>query len=104
MAERTVVWTQTAVTQRREILKYWAKRNGSLRYPQKLIKLIKRRVEVIARNPLAFIETTYPGTRVSALGHFSIFYKVTEQNLIITAFWDNRQDPKVLYEILTQQN
>lgn len=79
MVERTVGWTQTAVNQRREILKYWAKRNESLRYPEKLIQLIKRRVEVIAKNPSAFKETTYPETRVSAMGHFSIFYKVKDQ-------------------------
>ncbi len=40
MAKRTVVWTETAVRQRREILKYWVKRNGSIIYAEKLIKLI----------------------------------------------------------------
>ncbi len=39
MAKRTVVWSATAVKQRREILKYWTKRNGSTDYAEKLIKL-----------------------------------------------------------------
>ena len=30
MAERAVVWTETAARQRREILKYWTKRSGGL--------------------------------------------------------------------------
>lgn len=34
------------------------------------------------------------------MGHFSILYKLTESQLIITAFWDNRQDPKKLVEII----
>jgi hypothetical protein len=34
------------------------------------------------------------------MGHFSIFYKLTNDKLIVTAFWDNRQDPKDLIELL----
>jgi hypothetical protein len=37
------------------------------------------------------------------MGHFSIFYKVTEKHLIITAFWDNRQDPKKLLELIEEE-
>lgn len=33
---------------------------------------------------------------MSAMGHFSIFYKYNHTAIIIIAFWDNRQDPKVL--------
>ena len=39
MAKRTVVWTETAAQQRRHILKYWVKRNGTTTYAEKLIKL-----------------------------------------------------------------
>ena len=48
--------------------------------------------------------TDYPETRESAMGHFSIFYKVTDKLLIVTAFWDNRQDPKKLLKMLTDKN
>jgi hypothetical protein len=34
------------------------------------------------------------------MGHFSILYKLTEDRLIITSFWDNRQDPKKLIDII----
>ena len=34
------------------------------------------------------------------MGHFSILYKLAEEKLIITAFWDNRQDPKKLLELI----
>lgn len=96
MAERTIVWTDTAARQRRAILKYWTKRNGSTTYAEKLIKLIADRTSIILEHPLSFKLTTYPETRVSAMGHFSVFYKVAKDKLIITAFWDNRQDPKSL--------
>jgi hypothetical protein len=39
MAERIVIWTETAARQRRDVLKYWSKRNGSTTYAEKLIHL-----------------------------------------------------------------
>jgi plasmid stabilization system protein ParE len=100
MAERIVVWTETASRQRREILKYWTKRNGSTKYAEKLIRITKNRINVILANPLTFKKAEYPDTREAALGHFSIYYKITENQLIITAFWDNRQEPKKLLKLI----
>ena len=104
MAKRTVVWTETAVRQRREILKYWVKRNGTKTYAEKLIKLTAEQIKVIQSNPKLFKKVDFEDTHVSALGHFSIFYKFNKDSLIITAFWDNRQDPKKLLEVLSKTN
>ncbi|MBS1532825.1 MAG: type II toxin-antitoxin system RelE/ParE family toxin [Bacteroidetes bacterium] len=100
MAKRKVVWTETAAKQRREILRYWTSRNGSTTYAEKLIKLISKRVKAILDQPEGFPVTIFPGTRISAMGHFSILYKITEDQLTVTAFWDNRQDPAKLLEII----
>lgn len=102
MAKRTVVWTETAARQRREILKYWVKRNGTTTYAEKLIKLTAEQIKIILSNPELFKKTNFPETHVSVLGHFSIFYKTTKDTLIITAFWDNRQDPKKLLKLLNK--
>ncbi len=102
MAKRTVIWTATAVRQRREILKYWTKRNGSTIYAEKLIRLTAKQIKAILNHPDSFKLSEYPGTRESAIGHFSIYYKTTSQYLIITAFWDNRQDSKSLLDLLTK--
>ena len=103
MAKRTVVWTETAARQRREILKYWTKRNGSTVYAEKLIRLTAKQTKTILKHPELFKFSEYPETRESALGHFSIYYKVTRTQIIITAFWDNRQDPKSLLDLLIKQ-
>lgn len=100
MAKRTVVWTETAARQRRGILKYWTKRNGSTTYAEKLIRLTARQIKTILNHPESFKLSGYPETRESAMGYFSIYYKTTRDQLIITAFWDNRQDPKTLLELL----
>jgi plasmid stabilization system protein ParE len=103
MVKRSVVWTETAARQRREVLKYWTKRNGSTVFAEKLIELIRDRIKIILKHPESFKSVNYPNTRESAMGHFSIFYKVTADHLIITAFWDNRQDPRKLLKQLTKQ-
>lgn len=100
MAERIVVWTETAAKQRREILKYWTKRNSSTKYAEKLIRITKNRINTILTNPLASKKADYPETREAALGHFSIYYQISENKLIITAFWDNRQDPNELLKLI----
>lgn len=104
MVKRTVVWTETAVRQRRAILDYWTKRNGSKIYAEKLIRLTANQIQIILSYPELFKSTTYANTRESAMGHFSIYYKVTRQKLIVTAFWDNRQDPKKLLDIIRREN
>lgn len=101
MAKRTVIWTATAARQRREVFRYWTKRNGSTRYAEKLIQFTARHIQVIISHPESFKLTTYPDTRESAMGHFSIYYKLTNESLIITAFWDHRQDPKALLEVIS---
>ena len=98
MAKRIIVWTDTAVKQRREVLKYWTVKNSSSIYAEKLIRLIRERLNIISKNPKVFKLSTFQNVRVSSLGHFSIYYKFTEQELIVVAFWDNRQDPKKLLE------
>ena len=47
MAKKFVVWTETAIKQRREILKYWTKRNGSTVFAEKLIRLIAKQINLL---------------------------------------------------------
>ncbi|WP_166920029.1 type II toxin-antitoxin system RelE/ParE family toxin [Flavobacterium poyangense] len=95
-----IKWTATAVLQRRKILIYWTKRNKSTSYSRKLIVEISNRTLFLANNPETFIQTTISDIRTSTLGHYNIFYKTTSDELIIMAFWDNRQNPKVLKKLL----
>ena len=104
MAKKIVVWTATAVYQRRAIFKFWTLRNGSTIYAEKLIKLIAKQIKIIQNHQESFKNSEFPDTRESALGHFSIYYKITSEKLIITAFWDNRQDPKSLFKLLESKN
>ena len=100
MAERKVIWTETAARQRRYILEYWLNRNKLSTYSVKLLRLSNEKANRIASDPMIYKTSEFPDTRVAAMGHFSLFYKTTDEAVIITAFWDNRQDPKKLLELL----
>lgn len=102
MAKKSVTWTQTAIRQRRDILKYWNERNHSSTYAEKLVLLIKDRVNFIVENPDAGKLTSHLDTREAAMGNFSIYYKITESTIYIIAFWDNRQDPDKLAKKLLE--
>ena len=100
MATKLVVWTRTAVLQRRKILEYWTLRNKSTTYAEKLIVLIRERIDLISENPLAGKKTNHSKTREAAMGNFSIYYQLRRNRIYIMAFWDNRQDPQKLIDIL----
>ena len=100
MAKRNVIWTRTADIQFVGILEYWVKRNKSNTYSKKLVKLVSERTKQIADKPLIYKATDFKDVRVASMGNFSIYYKVADKEITITAFWDNRQNPKKLLEIL----
>ena len=96
MAKRKVIWTETSRRQRRFVLEYWLHRNGAPDFSIRLLKIISDRVKIIAKYPNSFRLSQFKDTRVSVFGHYSIFYKITDTQIIITGFWDNRQDPEGL--------
>ena len=100
MAKKSIVWTETAAKQRRFVLEYWNENNGSTTYSEKLIIEIRKRLDTIASFPKSGRKADFPKTYVSSLGHYSIFYQILKSKIIITGFWDNRQDPRKLRDLL----
>lgn len=62
-----IIWTNTAVNQRRKILNYWNKRNKSKTYSRKLVTEITQRVKFLVNNPEIYVKTTFPDIRFSTL-------------------------------------
>ncbi|MBK5210209.1 MAG: type II toxin-antitoxin system RelE/ParE family toxin [Flavobacteriaceae bacterium] len=100
MVKRNVVWTRTADLQFIGILEYWVKKNMTNTYSKKLLKLVSERTLQISEKPFIYKSTDFKDVRVTSLRNFSVYYKITDEQIIITAFWDNRQNPKKLLEIL----
>ena len=100
MVKRKVIWTKTAGLQRREVLKYWTERNGNTKYAEQLIQVTASHLKVIITSPFSFKQTEIESIHESAMGHFSIYYKITTDQIIVLAFWDNRQSPKKLLKAI----
>ena len=104
MVLMNVFWTETAVAQRNCIFEYWNKRNGSSTYSSKLCLTINNNIRLLRKYPELGIKTDFGEHRTLRLGHFSLFYKFDTERIIITAFWDNRQDPEQLLVLLRMKN
>ncbi len=91
-----VVWSAHAQAQRKSILKYWLKRNGSVTYSQKLDLRFRAALRIIARNPLIGRPSTFNDVRVKVVGDYLLFYTVSGNIVIVASLWDNRQDPERL--------
>lgn len=99
MAKR-VVWTENAKKQRKNILHFWIEKTGSKSYSRKLSQIFKQRIKYISNYSYMGKATDFSKTRVTAAGHFSIFYQVSSNRIIITGVWDNRQNPDKLRKTL----
>lgn len=100
MAGRKVIWSNTADRQLVGIMEYWNQRNKSKNYSRKLIGIVTERTQQLAQTPLSTPLTDFIETRVASLGNYSIYYRILPDSIYITAFWDNRQDPKKLLDVL----
>ena len=100
MASIKVIWSETAVKQRRAIFEYWNKRNHSTRYSERIRVLVSKRIDLIKKNPTSFLTCEYKEMYVTFIEHFGLYYKIVNEGILITAFWDSRQDPDKLLEIL----
>jgi toxin YoeB len=48
-------------------------------------------------------ETEFAETRTISMGHYSILYKIDRPKIIITGFWDHRDDSKKLLKFLKRK-
>lgn len=100
MDELKVFWTQTAKRQRDYIFDYWNTRNKSKSYSKKLNLAIIKKIQLLKFHPEMGKTTNFGSTRAISMRHYSILYKTDNSRLIITGFWDNRQNPAKLLKFL----
>lgn len=103
MAQLNLFWTETAIRQRNFIFEYWIERNQSNTYAKKLNQKIKERTTLLKKNPELGKKTDFKNTRLVSLGHYSILYQRIDLGIIITGFWDNRQEPEKLLKFLSKK-
>lgn len=103
MVKLTIFWTETAIRQRNIVFYYWIEQNKSNSYAKTLNKKINERTRLLKNNPELGKKTDFNNTRALSLGHYCILYQKINSKIIITAFWDNRQDPEKILKLLTKK-
>lgn len=71
-------------------------------YAKKLNGKINERIQLLKQNPDLGKKTDFTNTQTISLGHYSILYQRDNLKIIITGFWDNRQEPEKLLQFLKQ--
>ncbi len=104
MDELKIYWTTTAVKQRDKVFAYWNERNGSTTHSQKLNLAISTKLKWLKTQPKMGHKTNFKDTRAISLQHFSILYQIRNSDIVITGFWDNRQDPGKLLKFLRKDH
>jgi hypothetical protein len=100
MGTINIFWTNTAYKQLNFVFEYWNKRNKSNLYSRKLFIKVFERIEILKTNPNIGKKTDFKDTRIISMGHYSNLYKNRTNEIIITGFWDNRQNPGKLLKFL----
>jgi len=100
MARLELFWTITALKQRDHIFECWNNRNKSNNYTKHLLALINQRTTTLLSFPEIGKNVDFKNTRVISIEHYSLFYVIDTNRIIITAFWDDRRNPKDLLSLL----
>lgn len=81
---------------RREILEYWIQNNQSNTFSKKLSQLFKKKIDLLKSEIYLGKPTDFKNVRVSLVNHYSLFYKVEAEVIIIVGIWDNRRNSEDL--------
>ena len=99
MAKR-ITWTNTAKQSRCDILQFWITHNKSKTYSKKLSALLREKISLIQAQNYIGKPTDFRDVRATLISHFTIFYKINPEELIIVGIWDNRRNPEDLLKNL----
>ncbi|MBP6312249.1 MAG: type II toxin-antitoxin system RelE/ParE family toxin [Flavobacteriales bacterium] len=89
---RQIVWTAPAEKDRKEILAYWLKRNGTAAYSLKLFAQFKNAAALLSQKPFAGRASDIANIRVWPVASYLVFYEVFADSVVIHHVWDGRRD------------
>ena len=96
MAKRKIVWSHRARIKLIEILTFFADRNKSKIYSERLYKRINKELKLLVKQPNLGIKTEIDSVRGLIIGDYILFYEITSDKIIIHTLWDSKQNPQDL--------
>jgi len=64
------------------------------------MNLVLKKTKEISKNPFIYKSAGFKELKVTSVRNFSIYFDTNNTQIIIYAFWDDRQNPDKLLEIL----
>lgn len=92
MAKKEIIWSELATLQFKNVLEYYAIRNGNSTYSLKILHEVENLLNTLSNSELIGRLTANKTTRVIPMKVYLIFYEINGNRIEILAFWDNRQD------------
>jgi plasmid stabilization system protein ParE len=92
---KKVVWTQSAIREKYDILDFWELHNKSASYSIKLNEEIEEAIYFISIHSNAGT-LMIDNVRKFLVREYYIIYELNSEDILILAFWDGRQDPEKL--------
>ena len=90
--DKQIIWTQRARDDRKRIFEYWNSHNKSTIYSTKLNTLIKQSLKLTPKYPKIGRKTSFEQVRLRIIKNYLLFYKTTDNHLIVLSIWDCKQD------------
>lgn len=93
MVRKKIIWSDNAWGELSQTLTYFNDRNGNSRYSQKLFKEIQKLLVIISKHPFLGKTTDIEDVRVVIFKDYQLFFKISDNRIIILTFWDSRSNP-----------
>ncbi len=93
MAERKIVWSPRARIRLFAILEFYAQRNQSRSYSERIYRKFKKELKLVAEQPDIGILTSEAGVRGLIVEDFILFYEANSTEVTVLTVWDCRQNP-----------
>lgn len=86
MAKKTIIWSNRAESELKNVLTFFNIRNGNNKYGLKLLKEINQLVNTLSKNEFLGRLTVDKKTRVIVMSVYLIFYDISDSEIHILSF------------------
>ena len=93
MVKRKIIWSHRAKIRLFEIMEYFAKRNNSKTYSEKLYSKFNKELKLLLKHPELGIKTEIESVRGLIIDNYILFYEVLDEVIVVHSVWDTRQNP-----------
>jgi plasmid stabilization system protein ParE len=90
---KEIIWSEQAISDRKNILTYWILKNQSTLYSIKLDALFREAVKLLSEYPFIGKSTDIKNIRAKKVRDYFIFYQENGNQIHIVSIWDTRQNP-----------